>query len=182
MTDASGGEREHRLRHRGPRFVSIPVVLLEDGRLSGNARTLGAWIASRPDGWKFYPEYIKRQLSLGKDAYQTAKRQLVDAGWLVTEIVREGGRYASPEWTFCFDHEPPAGPVEATGAGKPGSGSAGDGDSAGIYRSKGSKCARARRPVDKSILYAPLPKGDPGHRPVPRPRDGDTRVPPPAGG
>lgn len=172
------GEGEHRLRHRGPRAVSVPLSLLEDGRLSGWARTLGAWISSRPDGWRFWPSHIMERLSIGKDAYQAARRQLIAAGWLMVEDVRQGGRYESPDWTFCGDNQPP---TEA-GAGFSGSGPAGDGSPADIYRVKRSKSARAKRPVDNSTLYQPLPKGEAGHKPVPRPMGGQTRVPPQAGG
>lgn len=180
-TSSSLGERQHTLRYRGPRVVAVPLALLEDGRLNGWARTLGAWIAGRPDNWKFYPRYIRTQLSLGRDAYLRARRELIDTGWLMTETVRHGGRYESPEWIFCSDNQPPA-PVEGTEVGKPDSGLAGVGAPEDIYRGKRTKSARAKRAVDNPMPYHPLPKPDPGHKAVPRPRRGQTLVPPQAEG
>ena len=82
MTDSSGGEREHRLRHRGPRFVSIPVVLLEDAAkrvlAAGHALLITRITAGSASGNSaVHAKYAERE-SLGKKI-KRARRRLRDA-------------------------------------------------------------------------------------------------------
>jgi len=125
---ASDEKREERgesftVKLKGAAWGAVPEPLVEDPRLSHAAVRLGVWLCIRPPGWKVRPGHVMGQLRFGKDLYQRARRELIDAGYLVIEVARaERGRFGETVWEFdrC--------PTNAAGAGITGAGKAGAGD------------------------------------------------------
>jgi len=115
-----------RTKGREP-FCFVRQAILEDARLGVAARVLAAWLSGRPEGWEVHPDHVMRTLDFGKTMWQTARLQLIEAGYLRTgQRCLSGGRFG-PAW-YEFDEipqDPP--PAEVTGAGFPGSGESGPG-------------------------------------------------------
>jgi hypothetical protein len=149
------------VRFRGVRWGAVPEKLLEDTRLGPGARVLGAWICGRPPGWVFRPVHIRATLGYGKDAYRTARRELIACGYLSMDSERTtGGRYGPPVWNVHPEGDVlPAGesqsaertggagePVKNTGAGFTGGGKPASGE-AGIRRAGAGAPGRLTKPA-----------------------------------
>lgn len=71
---------------------AVPESLLTDKRLGHAACRLGCWLATRPNDWVVHRSHAMGELSLGIDAWQSARRQLVAAGYLkIAGQAREKG-------------------------------------------------------------------------------------------
>ena len=67
---------------------AVPECILEDRRISLSARCIAAWIITRPRGWVVRRWHLLEVLGIGLDAWWAARRQLIDAGYLVTSQSR----------------------------------------------------------------------------------------------
>jgi hypothetical protein len=77
-------------------FTQVPNELLQDRRLSMKAKGLYAMMFSKPEGWTFYESALVAESADGKDAVNTALRELIAAGWLTRSGHRaEGGRFTA---------------------------------------------------------------------------------------
>ena len=85
----------------------VQQSLLQDTRLSTTARLLAAWLAVRPDGWKVWRCDVLRKLGIGEQAYLSARKQLIEVGYLVVSGQRrvENGRFSNAEMTFVEEPE-----------------------------------------------------------------------------
>lgn len=78
----------------------VPEAMIEDGRLGHRAALLAVWLTIRPDGWKVWKEYAKMKCRLGEDGWDTACRQLEEAGYLLTKKSRTAGRFSGLQIEF----------------------------------------------------------------------------------
>ncbi|MFR9674706.1 hypothetical protein [Streptomyces sp. TR06-5] len=77
-------------------FAQIPHAILRHPRLSSDAKNLLAWQLSLPPGEKQCLSDTARRAGIKKCAFQRAKRQLLDEGYVHQWTVqREGGRFAT---------------------------------------------------------------------------------------
>ena len=72
------------LRHKKDRnYTTIDNRLLEDKRLSWRAKGIACYLFSKPDGWSINAKHIAACGVEGRDAVQTAMKELEDTGYLV---------------------------------------------------------------------------------------------------
>ncbi len=106
------GEIKTSRRHKP--FGIVLESLVQDTSLSSTARLLAVWLAIRPPGWVVHPEHAQRALGLGRDAYYSARRQLIQAGYVRAQQRRNrNGTHGQTE--FEFDQEPILGVSAASG-------------------------------------------------------------------
>lgn len=116
---------ELRTTTRRAPYGIVPEALVQDTRLSAHACRLAVWLAIRPPGWVVHPEHAQVVLGMGRDAYYSARRQLIDSGYITCSQERgANGRMAAS--VFVFDAEPLSGLTVsgqagygATGCGQP---------------------------------------------------------------
>lgn len=88
---------------RRHRFVIVDQAAVEDARLSWAARSLLAYLLSRPDDWKVLVNDLKRCGNLGRDGIYALQRELRSAGYVRFERHRDaqgrmrGGTYIVSE-------------------------------------------------------------------------------------
>lgn len=95
-------------RHQG-RWEAIPRALIEDARLSFEARWFAIWLTARPPGWEIRAGALPRLLidrtrcsgHLGRDASKRLLRELETAGYLVRR--RRRGARGRWVWESSFD-------------------------------------------------------------------------------
>jgi hypothetical protein len=79
--------------------------ILEDERLSFDARGLIAFLLSKPDKWNVNVAHLEGQSSAGRSKVRRILRELADAGYLEYRKARgEGGRFGGTEIVI---HESP---------------------------------------------------------------------------
>jgi predicted transcriptional regulator len=82
-------------------FSQIPNDAIRDPRISSNAFRLLAYLMSHQDGYEITYEQIERQTGLGRKAINSARDQLIQLGWVLTERPkRNDGKFASVTWSL----------------------------------------------------------------------------------
>lgn len=83
------------------RYGSLPEDLLEDKRLSLDARLVAAWLEIKPDGWIVKIGHLRWALGIpGDTRWSRIASELQDAGYLKRRRVQgEGGRWG---WEVTF--------------------------------------------------------------------------------
>jgi hypothetical protein len=92
-----------RRRHNG-NFVTVPNRVLDDKRLSLEAKGLLCWLLARPNDWTFKLALIGPFLNVGRDKTERLFRVLIDAGYVDRIQDRTGGRWGPVE--YCVFDEP----------------------------------------------------------------------------
>ena len=125
MTNSSAVHDTHSggvVRVQVPRgsWGAVPIALLEDVRLSLDARAVSCWLATRPGGWQIAIRPLCQALGLGRDRWRRIARELELSGYLSRSVAPTGPR-GQMRWTnvFCA--------VPATMDGLSGDGQTGDG-------------------------------------------------------
>src|SRR5262249_16471772 len=77
-------------RQRKHHFAIIPNAVLEDRRLSGEARGVLAYLLSRPPDWETRPSHLRHMFSCGKERMDRIMRELIDAGYAGRVVARLG--------------------------------------------------------------------------------------------
>lgn len=135
----------------GGNYNSVPENLITDSRLGALAVRIGAYLSGKRRGDDDVSiEEIRRKTFCGRDGWQKARRQLLAAGYLVENRVRQAdGGFSAP--FFLFN---PAGEeiwsqragTGSAGAGKAGAGKTGAGESGPGQRARANR-ARVREGV-----------------------------------
>lgn len=87
------------------RWTVIDNRILEDERLSFDARGLMAYLLSKPDKWQVNVVHLERQSKAGRSKVRRILRELSDAGYLEYRKARgKGGRFGGTEIVI---HESP---------------------------------------------------------------------------
>lgn len=113
-----------RRRYQGRRYGIIPAALVEDVRLGPVAFRIAAWLVTRPEGWEVRRWHLLQALGLGEQAWLSARKQLLGAGYLrVVEQRGSGGEFARPEYEFdefagCGEKGPDDGQTGETPVGR----------------------------------------------------------------
>lgn len=69
-------------------FGIVPNALLEDKRLSLQARALAAWLVGRADGFEIRIEALKKMLGISDKIWVSARRELETVGWWTSRKFR----------------------------------------------------------------------------------------------
>lgn len=73
------GQYTNRLKSN---YSKVPNALINDSRISMEARFVFCYMASKPTGWDFYLEPIADNLGKTKDTIRKYLKELVEYGWL----------------------------------------------------------------------------------------------------
>jgi hypothetical protein len=92
-----------RRRHNSD-FTVIPNRVMDDKRLSLEAKGLQCWLLARPDDWAFKLALIGPLLGLGRDKMERLFRELIEAGYVDRIQERTDGRWGPVE--YCVFDEP----------------------------------------------------------------------------
>ena len=83
-TTLSGARRIIRNKHDG-RFTTVPNAILEDLRLSIEAKGLLCYLLSRPPSWNTRQDHVQRTLRIGRKLLRRCRDELIDAGYLICD-------------------------------------------------------------------------------------------------
>jgi len=84
----------------GGSWGALPTALLEDPGLSLDSRAVGAWLATRPDGWQISIGHMQVRLGLGKERWLRIAKELEIVGYLTRSCAPGGdGKFV---WTITF--------------------------------------------------------------------------------
>jgi len=88
-----------RIKHVGSKFTIVPNQIMDDPTISFRAKGVYAYLRSKPDNWEYRVQNITRAGKEGRDAIQTAIKELESAGYIerVANQV-EGGKYHGWIW------------------------------------------------------------------------------------
>ncbi|MGB4311292.1 MAG: helix-turn-helix domain-containing protein [Natronincolaceae bacterium] len=88
-----------RIKHVGSKFTIVPNQIMDDPTISFRAKGVYAYLRSKPDNWEYRVQNITRAGKEGRDAIQTAIKELESAGYIerVANQV-EGGKYNGWIW------------------------------------------------------------------------------------
>lgn len=98
---------------RNAGYSTVPNRILEDHRLSMEARWLLAYLLSKPDNWTVVVKDICNRGGCGRDKARRMLAELVDIGYAEREQQREGGKFSSSDLVI-FDE--PTVPLSVAGA------------------------------------------------------------------
>lgn len=73
---------------------------IDDKGLSFKAKGLMVYLLSRPDGWKVYISHLATVSKDGDDSVRTAINELIEAGYVRREEVREKGRFVRYDYAI----------------------------------------------------------------------------------
>lgn len=76
-------------KRRTNNYSIIPNEALTDARLSIGARWCLAYLLSKPDHWQVQPGEISKAACVSREKGQQLVRELIDAGWIIREEVRD---------------------------------------------------------------------------------------------
>ncbi|WP_216325980.1 FUSC family protein [Deinococcus aestuarii] len=110
-----------RRRKKTRAFTQINNDALRNPALSLKAKGLLAVMMSCPEDWQFYMNWLQQQSRDGKEAHQSAMKELQQHGYVVRQ--RGNGEDGRLEWEYLVDDEPTGKPTP-TMTGKPGHGDA----------------------------------------------------------
>ncbi|MCA2372217.1 helix-turn-helix domain-containing protein [Agrobacterium genomosp. 3 str. CIP 111-78] len=89
------GEATIRRGVRNARYSAIPNHVLEDKRLSMDARWLLCYLLSKPDNWTVVVGDISNKGGCGRDKVRKMIAELVDAGYAERDQTRDEGRFSA---------------------------------------------------------------------------------------
>jgi hypothetical protein len=70
-------------RHKFKRnFTTIPNALIQDRRLSVDARGAVVYMLSRPRNWTFRHDQLQNELAVGRDRFRRIMEELISAGYV----------------------------------------------------------------------------------------------------
>ncbi len=71
-----------RIKHVGSKFTIVPNQIIDDPTISFRAKGIYAYLRSKPDDWEFRVSNIVGAGKEGRDAIQTALKELEDKGYI----------------------------------------------------------------------------------------------------
>lgn len=95
------------------RWGAVPEALLEDDRLSLDARAVAAWLGIKSNGWTIKVDYLRSKMGLGKQRWERIARELINGGYYERrKFPGERGRWC---WEIVFTPVPTVGGLAAHG-------------------------------------------------------------------
>lgn len=82
-------------------FTQVSNKILTEPTLSLKAKGIYAYLFSKPDGWKFYLNTIKKEVKEGERAFRSGIKELIDAGYIKKEQNKEKGKFGGNIYTFA---------------------------------------------------------------------------------
>jgi DNA-binding MarR family transcriptional regulator len=99
-------------------YTMIANATLQDTSISLEARGLLTYLLSKPDTWAVVVTWLQTEMNVGREKLNRIIKELENAGYIETRIIRDGGQFAQYERIV---HESPTAEV-STDVGKVDSG------------------------------------------------------------
>ena len=91
-------------RRRTKHFAVVPNEVLEDRRLSAEARGVLAYLLSRPNDWEVNLVQLRKEFDCGKERIERIMREVIEAGYATREMARsDDGAFAGYDYTITDD-------------------------------------------------------------------------------
>lgn len=88
------------IRRRQDSFTLIGNGVLRDNKLSLKAKGLFSLVISLPDGWDFSIAGLTTLIPEGQTAVYSALKELIEAGYVRRDYIREKGKRVGVQYTF----------------------------------------------------------------------------------
>lgn len=88
-------------------FTMIYNSVLKDTRLDLKTKGFFAVMMSFPEEWEYTVKGLAQVMNIGKDAVRTCLKQLEEAGYLIREQCREGGRFSKNVYVLLEESASP---------------------------------------------------------------------------
>lgn len=88
-------------------FTMIYNSVLKDTRLDLKTKGFFAVMMSFPEEWEYTVKGLAQVMDIGKDAVRTCLKQLEEAGYLIREQGREGGRFSQNVYVLLEESASP---------------------------------------------------------------------------
>lgn len=88
------------LRKYDTGFTQVSNEILITPRISLKAKGIYAYLFSKPDGWTFYLNTIKKELKEGYKAFHSGITELIDAGYIKKTQKNERGKFGGNVYEF----------------------------------------------------------------------------------
>lgn len=95
------------IKGRRKGFTMIYNSVLKDTRLDLKTKGFFAVMMSFPEEWEFTVKGLAQVMNIGKDAVRTCLKQLEEAGYLIREQGREGGRFSQNVYVLLEESASP---------------------------------------------------------------------------
>lgn len=79
-------------------FTIVSNEVPRDNKLSARAKGVYFYLMTLPANWVIHKEEIYEHFTEGRDALDTAWKELINAGYIVKEVIRESGKIISNTW------------------------------------------------------------------------------------
>lgn len=139
-----------RVERKSQPYTMIANATLQDTSISLEARGLLTYLLSKPDNWAVVVTWLADEMGVGREKLNRIIRELENAGYIETRVVRDGGQFAQYERIV---HETPTADG-FTVVGKPDSGETDSGKSGTIKERVNKEQTEERNDV---IIEAALP-------------------------
>jgi len=93
------------LRKYDTGFTQVSNQILTEPTLSLKAKGIYAYLFSKPDGWTFYLNTIKREVKEGYKAFHSGIKELIDAGYIKKTQKNDNGKFGGNIYTFATPEE-----------------------------------------------------------------------------
>lgn len=93
------------LRKYDTGFTQVSNQILTEPNLSLKAKGIYAYLFSKPDGWTFYLNTIKREVKEGYKAFHSGIKELIDAGYIKKTQKNDNGKFGGNIYTFVTPNE-----------------------------------------------------------------------------
>lgn len=71
-------------------FTQVPDEILNDVNVTLRAKGLYSYLLTKPDNWIYIESVMLREVKEGRDAFRATIKELLECGYLVKEILRDG--------------------------------------------------------------------------------------------
>ena len=93
---------KNKLKNKMGTYTAIPNDLIRNPEISGLAKAVFCYLASRPDDWEFFTSEVIKNFKEGRDAIRTAIDVLCQHGYLTKTQERRQGQFAKNVYNIHF--------------------------------------------------------------------------------
>jgi len=82
-------------KHWATPFIMVPKEFIDNPKISMGAKAFFTYLIGRPDDWEFWFWEIQNHFKEKRDKLRSARKELIDLGYLKVTQTRDGGRYGA---------------------------------------------------------------------------------------
>lgn len=89
-------------RHINKPYTAIPNDLIRNPEISGHAKAVFSYMASRPDGWEFHMNEITKHFKEGRDRVYKSITELIENNYIEKKELRDKGQFSTTLYNLHF--------------------------------------------------------------------------------